>query len=37
MSQKGLEAQRNYPLHKKVREFSGVVGVCKLTGTMKDK
>ena len=21
MSQKGLEAQRNYPLHKKVREF----------------
>ncbi len=37
MSQKGLEVQKNYPLRKKVSEFFGVVGVCKQTGTMKDK
>lgn len=38
MSQKGLETQRNYPLHKKVREFFwGGAGVCRQTGIMKDK
>ena len=31
MSQKGLEVQKKY------LNFFGVVGVCKQTGTMKDK
>ena len=34
MSIKGLEAQRNYPLNKKLKE---IFCVCKQTGTMKDR
>lgn len=37
MSQKGLEVQKNYHFVKKYLNFFGVVGVCKQTGTMKDK
>lgn len=37
MSIKGLEAQRNYPLNKKLKEIFWVLGVCKQTGTMKDR